>query len=126
MLAAMTHGTIGWIQVDTDDPEGAERFYGELFNWTFSSNPNDDETYREITPDGGEHPHGGVMDTKGETPNGAYFYVVVSDVAKTVEQAEQLGAKVVVPTTSAANGLTFATLRDPAGSTFGVFTPPTR
>lgn len=120
----MTHGTIGWIQVDTDNPQGAERFYGDLFNWTFASNPNDESTYREITPASAQQPHGGVFDTKGESQNQAYFYVVVSDVAKTVEQAERLGGKVVDPPKSTPNGLTFAKLQDPSGSVFGVFTPP--
>lgn len=121
----MAHGTVDWFQIDTDDVAGTERFYGELFDWTFDSNPNDVDTYREITPAGAEQPHGGINDTKGEAPNDAYFYVVVSDVAKAVERAEKLGGKVVVPATSTPGGLTFAKLADPVGNQFGVFTPPT-
>ncbi|HEX6356125.1 VOC family protein [Actinophytocola sp.] len=119
----MTHGTIAWIQVDTDDPKDAERFYGELFDWAFAQDP-DDDTYRLISRVGADGPHGGIRDTRGASPNRAIFLAIVSDVAATVEHAERLGGTVVTPPTKTPNGLVFADLKDPAGNQFGVFTPP--
>jgi predicted enzyme related to lactoylglutathione lyase len=123
-LDGMTHGTIGWIQVDTADPDGAERFYGELFDWTFTPDPTDDtHTYRLISRAGADEPLGGIFDTRGKSPDRAVFLAVVTDVAATVEQVERLGGTVVTPPTKTQNGLVFADLRDPAGNHFGVFTP---
>jgi uncharacterized protein len=122
--ARVAHGTVNWIQIDTDDPEGTQRFYGELFDWTFAADPGSGEAYRLITEAGGGGPHGGVNDTGGESPNRAFFLVVVSDVAAAVEQAERLGGKVVNPPKTTPNGLTFADLQDPAGNHFGVYSPP--
>lgn len=117
-----THGTVNWFQVDTDDPDTAQRFYGELFNWTFGTNPG----YREVTAAGAGHPQGAIADTQGESPSWAIFFVTVSDVAEAVAQAEQLGGKVILPPKTTPDGLTFAKLADPAGNVFGVYTEPTR
>lgn len=121
----MAHGSVDWFQIDTDDPEGAERFYGGLFDWTFVNEPGN-PAYRLVMRAGAEGPQGGVFGTGGDSPNRSGFFVVVSDVAAAVEQAERLGGKVVDPPKTTPNGLTFAHLHDPAGNHFGVYSPPAR
>jgi hypothetical protein len=32
-------GTLAWFEVATSDPDGAQKFYGELFNWSFAADP---------------------------------------------------------------------------------------
>jgi uncharacterized protein len=119
------HGTVNWFQIDTDDPKGAERFYGELFDWTFSTDADSDGPgYTLVTKAGAQAPQGGIVDTRGELPNRAVFYVEVADVAVAVEQAERLGGKVSHPVTTTPNGLTFAGLQDPAGNHVSVYSPP--
>jgi predicted enzyme related to lactoylglutathione lyase len=49
--------------------------------------------------------------------------LVVENVAATVAKAERLGAKALVPPTTAPDGLVFAQLHDPAGNQIGIFTP---
>ena len=116
----MAHGTVDWFQIDTDDVAGTERFYGELFDWTFSNDP-DAPAYRLVTPKGAKAPQGGIAT---DTQNRSGFFVVVTDVAAAAAQAEQLGGKVVIPPRTTPNGLTFAHLLDPAGNHFGVYSPP--
>jgi predicted enzyme related to lactoylglutathione lyase len=115
----MAHGSVDWFQIDTDDAEGTERFYGELFAWTFSNDPHT-PAYRLVTQKGAQGPQGG---TFSGTQNRAAFFVAVDDVAAAATQAEQLGGKVVDPPRTTPNGLTFAHLLDPAGNHFGVYTP---
>jgi predicted enzyme related to lactoylglutathione lyase len=122
----MAHGSVDWFQIDTDDPKGARRFYGELFNWAFGADPNSGEAYQLITEAGGKQPVGGVADTGGESPNRVLIMVVVDDVAAAVEQAERLGGKVDTPPITTPNGLVFAKLQDPTGGQFGVYKPPAR
>lgn len=119
----MAHGSVDWFQIDTDDTEGAERFYGGLFDWSFTADPNT-PAYRLVTPNGADGPRGGIFGTGGNSPTRAAFFVVVSDVAAAAEQAERLGGKVVDPPTTTPDGLTFAHLHDPAGNHFGVYSPP--
>ncbi|TWP48420.1 VOC family protein [Lentzea tibetensis] len=116
------HGTINWVQIGTDAPEDAKKFYGELFGWTYADDPHS-PGYDLITTPGGAGPSGGLSDTKGEAPNHAVFFVVVSDVAAAAAEAERLGGKVVVPLTTTPDGLAFAHLVDPSGNHFGVYTP---
>ncbi|HEV2780717.1 MAG TPA: VOC family protein [Actinophytocola sp.] len=121
---ARSNGTVGWVQVGTDDPEGARRFYGELFGWTFTPDPNSGGRYDLITFPGAAEPAGGIADTGGELPNHAIFLVVVADVGAAVAEAERLGGKVLVPPTTTPTGLVFADLLDPSGNHFGVYAPP--
>lgn len=118
----MAHGTVDWFQIDTDDTASTERFYGGLFDWTFAADPAS-AGYRLVTAKGARGPQGGVFSSGGESPNRATFFVVVSDVAATAEQAERLGGKVIVPPKTTPNGLTFAHLLDPAGNHIGVYSP---
>ena len=117
-------GSIGWVQIGTDDPERARQFYGELLDWSYTPDPNGGGRYDLITCPGADAPRGGIMNTEGESPNHAIFMVVVADVPATVASAEKLGAKVAVPPTTTPTGLVFAELLDPSDNHFGVFTPP--
>ncbi|MEU6709888.1 VOC family protein [Nonomuraea sp. NPDC046802] len=112
--------TVTWFEVATDDPEGAQTFYGGLFGWTFARDdaPID---YRLIGYPGGEHPAGGLYNTKGEFPGHAIFHVHVADVEEACAKSEKLGGKVVTKVIGDADGTDFAYLRDPSGSLFGVF-----
>jgi uncharacterized protein len=123
-MTAPTTGSIGWVQVGTDDPESAKSFYGGLFGWTFAPDPNGGGAYDLITFPGAAGPGGGIMHTGGTSPNHAIFYVVVPDVAATVAEAERVGGKVLTPPQTTPTGLVFAELLDPSGNHFAVYTPP--
>lgn len=123
-MSKPAYNTVDWFEIGTDDPEVAQRFYGELFGWSFQKDETDNTMdYRLITAAGADRPSGGVLNTGGRFPNYATFYVVVEDVAATVATAERLGAKALLPPTTAPDGLVFAQLHDPAGNQIGIFTP---
>ncbi|MBG0565780.1 VOC family protein [Actinoplanes aureus] len=120
---------IGWIEVGADRPEEAERFYGEVFGWTFADDSDsvgpDGQPYRIATAPGGA-PLGGFYGTGGKVPPQAIFMVLVADTEAACRQAEAAGGKVLVGPQREPSGLVFARLADPAGTTLGVFTPPAR
>ncbi|MFI6386072.1 VOC family protein [Nonomuraea sp. NPDC050547] len=113
--------TVTWFEVATDDPDGAERFYGGLFGWTFTPGGGDGPDYRMISSAGAERPSGGLFNTKGEFPAHAVFHVQVADVEAACAQAESLGGKVVTKVIDDGAGTDFAYLRDTSGNQFGVF-----
>jgi predicted enzyme related to lactoylglutathione lyase len=121
-------GTLAWFEVATSDPDGAEKFYGSLFDWSFRADgpaASGGMDYRNITASGAEVPMGGVFGTGGQVPNHAVFYILVADVEATCADAEQLGGSVVSKHLEPLPGApTFAYLRDPTGNQFGVFSPP--
>jgi uncharacterized protein len=122
-MSTMVNG-IGWFEIGADDAAAAERFYGEVFGWTFADDPDSNMLYRIVTTPAEGSIRGGVLGTGGAMPSYAIFYVLVADVPQACRQAEAAGGKVLVPPTTSESGLTFAHLADPAGSHFGVFKPP--
>jgi predicted enzyme related to lactoylglutathione lyase len=118
--------TVAWFEVATDDPDGAQRFYGELFGWSFTTDTaaaaagND---YRLALYPGAEAPSGGVFNTRGEFPDHACFSVAVRDVSAACEQVERLGGKVVHKMLGDPNTPDFAYVQDTSGNMFEVFTP---
>ncbi|MEV6152549.1 VOC family protein [Nonomuraea sp. NPDC052129] len=113
--------TVTWFEVATDDPEGAQRFYGGLFGWTFGASPAGPIDYRTIGYPGREQPGGGFYNTKGEFPAHAIFHVEVADVEQKCRETESLGGKVVTKVIDDGAGTDFAYLQDGSGNLFGVF-----
>lgn len=117
------YNTVAWFQVSTDDPATTKAFYGDLFDWRFSSQPGLGASYETVSYVGAERPAGGLTNSADGYPRGAIFSVLVEDVAAVCARAESQGGKILVPPSTAANGLVFAELTDPVGNHFGVFTP---
>ncbi|MFC0504348.1 VOC family protein [Micromonospora costi] len=114
---------VTWFEIGTEGPDEAQRFYGDLFGWSFTEEGTAEASYR-TTEARGDGIGGAVRGTGGAGPNYAIFYVQVSDVPETCRRAEAAGGKVLVPARTNPNGLSLAHLLDPAGNRVGVFTPP--
>lgn len=108
-----------WHDLSTKDVDGAKRFYGEVFNWTFDESKN--EPYSHITA--GDEMIGGVrkMDANEQQPPSWLGYVGVDDVAATVANITAAGGKVYVPTTVMEGAGTFAVTADPSGAVFAAW-----
>jgi predicted enzyme related to lactoylglutathione lyase len=117
-------GNVGWIQIGTSDPNDVQRFYAELFGWTFQSAPGTDGAYRVIQNAGA--PIGGIHDHRGDRGDYAIFCIVVDDVADVLTRAEKAGGKVLQGPDTAADGLVSAQLIDVVGNEFAIFSPPPR
>ena len=117
---------VAWFEIGTDDPAGAQKFYGEIFGWTFGLDEGDAPGYQMITAgEGGPGLHlGGLLDTGGVLPGYAVFGVQVADVAETIARVEAAGGSVRRAPQATPAGITFAHLLDPAGRQFEVFSAP--
>lgn len=116
---------IAWFEIGTDDPPGAEKFYGDIFGWTFGHDDGDGPGYQMITAGDGPGLHaGGLLDTGDALPGYAVFGVLVADVAETVKRVEAAGGSVRRALEVTPAGITFAHLLDPAGRQFEVFSVP--
>ena len=105
-----------WHDLGTKDLDGAKKFYGEVFNWTFEASAND--PYTHITA--GDQMIGGIrlMDANEHQPPSWLGYVGVDDVAATVATITGAGGKVYMPTMTMENVGTFAVTADPTGAAF--------
>jgi len=107
-----------WHDLNTRDVEGAKKFYGEMFNWTFSGS----ESGPYIHISAGAQMIGGMREMSAQEPGPPSWlgYVGVDDVAACVSTIQGAGGRVYMPPTTIPDAGTFAVTADPTG---GVFAP---
>ena len=121
-MSTMTHG-IGWFEIGTDAPETTQRFYGTVFGWTFAVDGNAGAPYHIVSTPAPDSVKGGVLTTGGRIPNYATVCIQVRDVAATCVSVREAGGTVLIPATTAGDGLVWAHLADPDGNRIGVYSP---
>jgi predicted enzyme related to lactoylglutathione lyase len=84
-------GALNWNDLVTPDPDGAERFYGALFGWTFEEH-QEVPGYRVIK--NGDHENGGVF-PREDAPPGWIPYFGHEDVGRVIEEVPGLGGEVL-------------------------------
>jgi predicted enzyme related to lactoylglutathione lyase len=115
----MPNPIIRW-QIVSPEPDAAARFYQRLFGWELS-NANA-MGYRELkTGTTSKAPvEGGIWPSPPGQGPFVQLFIDVADVDACVLKAQELGAKVIVPTSVLPDGDTMAVLSDPTGLPFGV------
>lgn len=95
-----------------------ETFYRELFGWKINS--NNPMKYGIVETEGGP---GGINGGVGFTNDGSKrvsIYAQVKDLQATLDRAEHLGAKTILPPTEVPGGPRLAMFADPAGNITGL------
>jgi predicted enzyme related to lactoylglutathione lyase len=96
-----------------------ETFNGELFGWRISS--NNPVKYGIVDTSGGP---GGINGGVGPANDGGKrvsIYAQVNDLQATLDRAEKLGGKTILPPTEVPGGPKLAMFADPAGNVTGLF-----
>lgn len=121
-------GSPTWIDLSTNDIEGAKAFYAALFDWGFEDQGVDFGHYHYIRR--GDGVVGGLMSTVGmtcpeggEVPNEWGVYLTVTDTEATLAAVESAGGKVIVPAMPVGESGTMAVAVDPAGAAIGMWQP---
>src|SRR5437588_7382578 len=107
-----------WFEVTGRDPEGAAKFYGELFGW--HAQPIPDMDYLPVDTHAGRGINGGFGKSQEGQPPSVTFYAVVPDPQAALDKAESLGATTVMPVTEVPDIVTFAIFSDPQGAMVGI------
>jgi len=119
------HGQFCWVDLVAHDMSAAAAFYGDLFEWTLEMQDTDDGP-----PYGMFHCEGAVVAGIGEMssdmreggrPPAWNSYVHVDDVHATTEQAESLGAAVVMSPMQVMDAGWLAYIQGPTGATVGLW-----
>lgn len=111
----MGQPVVHW-EITARDATRLESFYSDLFDWSVrSSSP-----IRDVDTGTRDGIQGGIAETDGSWPNGALFYVRVSDVREYLTRAEQLGGATLLPPTRVNGDSTIAIFRDPEGIAVGL------
>ena len=123
------HGSIGWCELLTTDPEAAVRFYTALLDLDHETGPAPNGSPYTIYKAGGV-PVAGTMAMPEEVrkmniPPHWSVYFHVDSVDSTVEQAASLGATVALQALDIPGVGRFGFLLDQQGAGFGLITPET-
>ncbi|HVF12247.1 MAG TPA: VOC family protein [Actinomycetota bacterium] len=112
---------LAWFEVLGPDADALNNFYSELFGWELKvSDIPGGGKYAEVETGIGRGIPGGLGSSQDGAP-AVRLYAQVDDLAKTLEQAERLGAKTSVDPMDVGGGTQIALFIDPQGLTFGLF-----
>jgi predicted enzyme related to lactoylglutathione lyase len=107
-------------QLNTSDPDAAERFYSDLFGWRFESVGNEESPYWGIYR--GETMNGGMMPLPPGpgAPSHWLVYFGIDDIDAAAEQIGAAGGTVMVPVTDVPGGQILVA-QDPQGAIFALW-----
>jgi predicted enzyme related to lactoylglutathione lyase len=107
------------FQILSKNPDKSAAFYGKLFGWSIDA--DNALGYRTIETNSDQGIGGGIWPCPPEGHAFVQFFVHVADISKTVEQARQLGGKVIIAPQKLPDGDELAILHDAEGIPFGVY-----
>jgi uncharacterized protein len=96
-----------------------ETFYRDLFGWRINS--NNPMKYGIVETGGGPGGINGGVGPGNDGSNRVSVYAQVEDLRATLDQAERLGGKTILPPTEVPGGPKLALFADPAGNVTGLF-----
>ncbi len=120
---------IAYFEIQSDEPEAAARFYGDVFGWRITREQEMPVPYWRIETDG---IRGGLLQRPARTPppecgtNAFVCSVEVADIDATARTIETLGGRVALPKFAVPGVCWHAYFLDPWGNTFGLFQPDSR
>jgi uncharacterized protein len=118
-------GTFCAVDLATTDPDGAKRFYGELFGWEAEDvSPGEGMTYTILRLDGDAV--GGTFEQPAQSreagaPPHWISYVSVENADATAQRASELGGRVVQEPFDTLGVGRMAAIQDPTGSGVAVW-----
>src|SRR3954451_1511386 len=114
-------GALSLNQLNTADPEAAERFYGELFGWRFESVGTEEMPYSGIFR--GNRMNGGMMPLPAGAPMPSHWLVYFGseDVDAHAEQIRSSGGTVMVGPMDVPPSGRIVVAQDPQGAVFAMF-----
>jgi predicted enzyme related to lactoylglutathione lyase len=117
-------GMLSWNELLTTDPMAAAEFYGALFGWAAESMEGAmGQPYWVIRNAG--RGNGGIMAQPPELVGGPPVWTVYfgsEDAGASVQRAQDLGGRVMMPPTDVAAGrMRIAVVADPAGAVFALY-----
>jgi uncharacterized protein len=107
------------LELNTPDPAKAKDFYGKIAGWTFDDmDMGEGGTYSVFKPS--EGPGGGIFSVP-DAPRQWLPYIGVKDLKASTDQAESLGARIIVRDQPVPGHGSFSIIVDPTGVTVALW-----
>jgi len=110
------HGTFGWIDLSTDDLDGAESFYTSLFDLQSRHAPIDDQSHYVMLVKAGRNVAGIGAKPDPDMPSAWQSYIYVDDVDEVVGRVAELGGSVMIEPFDVLESGRMSMIADPTGA----------
>lgn len=117
-------GTIGWIDLTTENAGQIREFYESVVGWQSEAVPVEDHEDFMISPAGGSEPVAGICHQKGpnaDAPGGWMIYIHVDDIVASLDRCVRLGGEKVTEVREFAGYGKSCVIRDPSGALCALF-----
>lgn len=112
-------GTIGWIDMTTENADQIREFYDAVVGWQSGPVPVEDYHDYMITPFESESPVAGICHSKGpneNVPGGWMIYIHVDDLTASLESCAKLGGEIIGDVRDMGSYGKTCIIRDPSGA----------
>ena len=113
----LSHGKICYIEIPAIDIDTSAKFYQQVFGWNIRKRGDGDLAFDDGV---GEVSGTWVLGRKASTEVGLLIYIMVDNVAATIEAVIANGGRIVQPIGGNAPEIT-ARFTDPAGNLLGLY-----
>jgi uncharacterized protein len=120
-------GTFCWADLNTQNVDGAKKFYSEVFGWEIAPGEHDTSGYLHIK--NGDKFIGGMPPTSMLPPNVPphwMLYFLVTDTDASTKKVQELGGKVFMGPMTLEKVGRFSIVTDAQGASFALFQPMAR
>jgi uncharacterized protein len=114
-------GTVSWVDLTTPDPEGAQRFYGELFGWKFSIGGPETGHYTMCQLGSDSVAGLGAMPPGAQFPSAWTVYFATADADASAARIGELGGQVMMGPMDVMQQGRMLVAMDPCGAAFGLW-----
>ncbi len=112
----MSHPVVHW-EITGKNGAQLQEFYARLFDWQI--NADNPYQYGRVDTQSDQGINGGIA-TANESTNRVTIYVQVADLQATLDKAESLGGKTLMPPMEIPGAVTMALFSDPDGNVTGL------
>lgn len=129
-MAMPKHGEFCWNELAVENLEKSEKFYSEIFGWSFQKSEAAGMKYYEFGLENGQR-FGGMWEMTEECKaqdSGEFSsprwtsYIAVANVDESASKAFELGATIVHPPMDIPNVGRFCVIKDPTGASISLIT----
>jgi predicted enzyme related to lactoylglutathione lyase len=116
-----TPGTFSWVDLQTDDPDGAKSFYNALFGWEYDDIPVGDGVFYSMAKLRGHSVAALGPSQDPSIPSHWNCYVTVEDADASAARARELGANLLAEPFDVFDAGRMAAFADPQGAVLSVW-----
>lgn len=116
-------GVFSWVDLSTQDQEGAKAFYSGLFGWSFLDIPISDDSVYSMAQIEGYNVAGLGQAMDPNMPTFWASYVNHSDIDTIADRAAKAGGVVMMPPMDVMDSGRMTMIQDPSGAVVGVWQP---